>query len=93
MPESEQEVKNGAKTKSSKSLPERAREVEEQWRAEIGLSKGLHRRGNAMGGKVGGEPNVPRNRRPLFDIDVIAKSSLESSARHPRCGALILLVW
>lgn len=34
--------------KNAKSLPERAREAEEQWRAERGLSKGLHRRGNAM---------------------------------------------
>ena len=45
MPESEQEVKNGAKTKSSKSLPERAREVEEQWRAEIGIKQGIAPKG------------------------------------------------
>jgi hypothetical protein len=30
------------------SLPERAREAEEKWRAERSLSKGLHLRGNAM---------------------------------------------
>ncbi len=42
----EQEVTNGSKRK--RSLGERAREVEKQWRAELGLSKGLHRRGNAM---------------------------------------------
>ena len=47
MPESKQELTNSAKTK--KPLGERAREVEEQWRAEIGLSKGLHRRGNVIG--------------------------------------------
>ena len=46
MPESKQELTNSAKTK--KPLGERAREAEEQWRAELGLSKGLHRRGNAM---------------------------------------------
>ena len=34
--------------KNAKSLPERAREAEEQWRAERSLSKGLHLRGNAM---------------------------------------------
>lgn len=34
--------------KNAKSLRVRAREAEEQWRAERGLSKGLRRRGNAM---------------------------------------------
>ena len=48
MPISEQELKNSAKKNSSKSLPERAREVEEQWRADRGLSQGLHRKGNAI---------------------------------------------
>ena len=47
MPKIEKELKDSAK-KSAKSLPERAREAEEQWRAERGLSKGLHLRGNAM---------------------------------------------
>ena len=42
----EQELTNSSKTK--KPLRERAREVEKQWRAELGLSKELHRRGNAM---------------------------------------------
>ena len=45
---SEQELKNSAKKNSSKSLPERAREAEEQWRADRGLSQGLHRKGNAI---------------------------------------------
>jgi len=45
MPKIEQEVRD--ERQSTKSLPERAREAEEQWRAEHGLSKGLHRRGNA----------------------------------------------
>ncbi len=31
----------------TKSLPERARETEKEWRDELGLSKGLHRKGNA----------------------------------------------
>jgi hypothetical protein len=48
MPNSEQELKNSAKKNSSKSLPERAREAEEQWRADRGLSQGLHRKGNAI---------------------------------------------
>ena len=48
MPISEQELKNSAKKNSSKSLPERAREAEEQWRADRGLSQGLHRKGNAI---------------------------------------------
>jgi hypothetical protein len=42
----EQEVTNSAKTKQP--LGERAREVEEKWRAKYGLSKGLYRRGNAI---------------------------------------------
>jgi hypothetical protein len=46
--ESEQGLKNSAKTKSSKLLPERAREVEEKWRADRGLSKGLQGKGNAI---------------------------------------------
>jgi hypothetical protein len=48
MPNSEQELKNSAKKNSSKSLPERAREAEEKWRVEQRLSKGLHRKGNAI---------------------------------------------
>jgi len=43
----EQEQKNSAERKTTKSLPERAREAEEKWRADRGLSKSLHRRGNA----------------------------------------------
>jgi hypothetical protein len=43
----EQEQRNSAERKITKSLPERAREAEEKWRADRGLSKGLHRRGNA----------------------------------------------
>jgi hypothetical protein len=35
----------------SKSLAERAREAENQWRADLGLGKSLHRRGNAMAGQ------------------------------------------
>jgi hypothetical protein len=45
MPKIEQEVRD--ERQSTKSLPERAREAEEQWRTELRLSKGLHRRGNA----------------------------------------------
>jgi hypothetical protein len=37
-----------ANRQSTKSLPERAREAEDEWRAKLGLSKGLHRKGNAM---------------------------------------------
>ena len=37
-----------SKQDTKKPLAERARESEEKWRAERGLSKGLHRRGNAM---------------------------------------------
>jgi len=48
MPKGKQEMKNTAERKITKSLSERAREVEEQWRAELRLSKGLHQRGNAM---------------------------------------------
>ena len=48
MPNCEQELKNSAKKNSSKSLPERAREAEEKWRVEQRLSKGLHRKGNAI---------------------------------------------
>jgi hypothetical protein len=39
----EQEKDNARK----KLLPERAREAEGQWRAELGLNKRLHRKGNA----------------------------------------------
>jgi hypothetical protein len=48
MPNCEQELKNSAKKNSSKSLPERAREAEEKSRVEQRLSKGLHRKGNAI---------------------------------------------
>ena len=34
--------------KNAQSLRVRARKAEEQWRAELGLSKELHRRSNAM---------------------------------------------
>jgi hypothetical protein len=48
MPKIELELTDRAKKQSTKtkSLAERAREAEEQWRAERGLSKGLHRKGN-----------------------------------------------
>jgi hypothetical protein len=44
----EQEQRNSAERKITKSLPERAREAEEKWRVEQRLSKGLHRKGNAI---------------------------------------------
>jgi hypothetical protein len=44
----EQKKKSSADRKIAKSLPERAREAEEQWRADRGLSQGLHRKGNAI---------------------------------------------
>jgi hypothetical protein len=46
MPKVEEKPSRSVETK--KSLPERAREAEEQWRADRGLSKGLHRKGNAI---------------------------------------------
>jgi hypothetical protein len=48
MPDCEQEPKNSARKNSSKSLAECAREAEHEWRVKLGLSKGLHRRGNAF---------------------------------------------
>ena len=60
MPESEKEPKNSAKTKSSNSLPERAREAEKQWRAELRLSKGLHRRGNGTAGECRRRAECPK---------------------------------
>jgi hypothetical protein len=48
MPKGKQEMKNSAERKITKSLSERAREVEEQWRSELRLSKGLHRRDNVI---------------------------------------------
>ena len=45
----------------------------------------MQRRGN-----IGGALNVLRSPRPLFDIGVIAKSSMGSLARHPRCASLML---
>jgi len=40
-----------AERRTRKSLAERAREAEDQWRADLRLSKGLHRWGNAMAGQ------------------------------------------
>ena len=51
MPKIERNVREHAKLQEkqvAKSLAERAREAEEEWRSERGLSKGLHCRGNAM---------------------------------------------
>lgn len=49
-PDAHDKTKKAGK-RSSGSLAERAREVEEQWRKDLGLSKGLHRRGNAIAGQ------------------------------------------
>jgi hypothetical protein len=43
-----EQKRNSAERKITKSLPERAREAEEKWRVEQRLSKGLHRKGNAI---------------------------------------------
>ena len=92
MPESEQEVKNGAKTKSSKSLPERAREAEKQWRAELGLSKGLHRRGNAIRRESRRRAECPKEPKAAVRYRRYRKKQLGKLGAAPRCGALILLV-
>ena len=41
-------------------------------------------------GSGGDAQNVRLSLRPLFDIGVIAKSSMGSLARHPRCASLML---
>jgi hypothetical protein len=48
MPKVEEKPRSSVEKKSTKSLPERVREAEEHWRADRGLSKGLHRKGNAI---------------------------------------------
>ena len=41
-------------------------------------------------GSGGDAQNVRLSLRPLFDIGVIAKSSMGRLARHPRCASLML---
>jgi len=45
---------------------------------------------NATAREHGRRAECPKGLRPLFDIGVIAKSSMGSLARHPRCASLML---
>ena len=73
MPESKKELTNSAKTK--KPLGERAREVEEQWRAELGLSKGLHRRGNATAGECRRRAECPKESESSGSVSALSQKA------------------
>lgn len=56
-----EEKKETAKNQNTKkSLPERSRETEKEWRAKLGLSKGLHRKRNAVAGEHRRQAECPK---------------------------------
>ena len=56
-----EEKKETAKNENAKkSLPERSREIEEDWRAKHGLSKGLHRKRNTIAGERRRQAECPK---------------------------------
>lgn len=93
MSNAEEELKNSAKTNKTKSLAERAREAEVEWRKELRLSRGLHRRGNAMARERRRRAECPkeskaavRNRR--YRKKQLGKLGAASKVRlaRPICG-------